>query len=147
MAENKTRPTDLPIAQFLAAVEPARRRDDAKILLDLFQKWTGLPPVIWGDGLAGSGIVGFGRYHYKYESGREGDSILTGFAPRKTRMAIYIMPGFSEYKSQLARLGPHKHSVSCLYITNLDKIDLDALGEIVTSSMETMKGRYSWWEK
>lgn len=108
MAENKTQPSELAVADFIAAIENDRRRREAEILLPLYEEWTGLSPVVWGNGLAGksaSGIIGFGRYHYKYASGREGEFFLTGFSPRKANMVCYIMPGFSKYSAQLKRLG------------------------------------------
>ncbi len=147
MADNVTQPTDLNAERFLADVEHTRRREDAEILLPRFKEWTGMAPVIWTNGLAGkpgSGIVGFGHYHYRYSSGREGDWFLTGFSPRKQNMAIYIMPGFKGQRDNMERLGPHKHSVSCLYLTNLSRNDLDVLGTIVTDSLTVMKGSYDW---
>jgi len=147
MAENVTRPTDHDVDAFIAAVESNRRREDATMLLPLFRRWTGMKPTLWTNGLAGkpgNGIIGFGAYHYKYASGREGDWFLTGFSPRKQNMAIYIMPGFKEHADTLSRLGPHKHSVSCLYLTNLAKIDIAALEELVCSSLKTMQERYEW---
>lgn len=147
MAKNVTAPSDRNVEEFINAVEHNRRREDAQLLLSRFEQWTGMDPVLWTNGLAGnvnSGIVGFGHYHYKYKSGREGDWFLTGFSPRKANMAVYIMPGFSEFESALEELGPHKHSVSCLYLTNLAKNDLNALEAIVTQSVEIMKSRYDW---
>ena len=94
---------------------------------------------MWGESL-----IGYGFYHYKYESGHEGDYFLTGFSPRKSATSIYIMPGFKQYTDQLARLGPHKHSVSCLYITKLARIDLAVLEGIVTDSVKRMKAMYEW---
>ena len=79
------------------------------------------------------------RSHYKYDSGREGDFLMTGFSPRKAAMSVYIMPGFNLYEEQLARLGKHKHSVSCLYLSRLDKLDLTALEEMVVDSVRRMK--------
>ena len=106
-----------------------------------------MQPMLWTNGLAGkpgSGIVGFGTYHYKYASGREGDWFLTGFSPRKQNLAIYIMPGFKEHSDTLRKLGPHKHSVSCLYLTNLANNDLDALEKLVCESLVIMRERYDW---
>ena len=147
MAENVTRPSDENVDAFLAGVEQPRRREQAQTLLPLFRDWTGLEPVLWTSGLAGkpgSAIVGFGFYHYRYASGREGDWFLTGFSPRKQNMAIYIMPGFKEAGDILARLGPHKHSVSCLYLTNLAKNDMAALEDLVKHGLGIMKDRYEW---
>ena len=142
MARNKTRPTRKSVTEFIASVEPARRRKDAETLLDLMKRVTGMEPVMWGDS-----IVGFGRYHYKYNSGREGELFLAGFSPRKAEMTVYVMPGFKQYTAELKRLGTHKHSVSCLYLTKLDGLDLEALEAIVADSVVRMKEMYAWWEK
>ena len=147
MSGNVTSPIDGDAKTFIQEVEHKRRREDALQLLPLFEQWTGMKPVLWAAGLAGksgSAIIGFGHYHYKYKSGREGDWFLTGFSPRKQNMAIYIMPGFETYAKELSRLGPHKHSVSCLYLTNLAKNDMDALGVMVQDSVSLMKDRYEW---
>ena len=101
------------------------------------QEVTGEPPVMWGDS-----IVGFGTYHYRYKSGREGDWPRTGFSPRKQYLAIYIMPGFDSYEALLARLGKHRTSVSCLYINKLADVDLDVLREIIAESHQEMARRY-----
>ena len=147
MTQNVTRPTDADVEGFLARVEHAGRREDAQVLLPLFCNWTGMKPVLWADGLAGisgSGIIGFGHYHYRYASGREGDWFLTGFSPRKQNMAVYIMPGFKGQESTLEQLGPHKHSVSCLYLGRLAKVNLDALETLVCDSVAVMKEKYDW---
>ncbi|MEO0327943.1 MAG: DUF1801 domain-containing protein [Pseudomonadota bacterium] len=147
MAENITQPVELDADTFLQSVEHKRRREDALALLPLFKDWTGMQPVVWANGLAGkpsSGILGFGHYHYKYKSGREGDWFLTGFSPRKQNLAVYIMPRLSPYEDLLEKLGPHKHSVSCLYLTNLAKNDLNILEKLVRSSLEIMKETYDW---
>lgn len=138
MSENKTQPTSTRPEAVIAAVPHERRKREAETLLELMKKITGLKPVVWGDSL-----IGFGNYHYKYKSGREGDWFLTGFSPRKAAMSIYIMPGFKQYGDLLSRLGPHKHSVSCLYITNLAKVDLAVLEEIIRDSVRRMKEIYS----
>ncbi|MEP3203540.1 MAG: DUF1801 domain-containing protein [Rhizobiaceae bacterium] len=139
MSENKTRPSDASVIDYINSVESEARRDDSKILLDSMTQWTGMQPRLWG-----TSIVGFGEYHYKYASGREGDHLLTGFAPRKAAMTVYIMPGFKPYGEHLARLGPHKHSSSCLYITRLARVDMSVLEEIVRDSVDRMKTMYPW---
>ena len=98
---------------------------------------TGHSPEMWGPS-----IIGFDQYHYKYESGREGDDIMTGVSLRKSALTIYIMPGFKAYQSHLSRLGPHKTGAACLYITRLDKVDLAVLEELITESYAEMKRRY-----
>ena len=139
MSENKTRPTDASVMDFITAVENNTRREDSLVLLERFNQLTGMSPRLWGPSL-----IGYGEYHYKYDSGREGDYFLTGFSPRKSAMTVYVMPGFSEFQSELNRLGPHKHSSSCLYITRLARVDMDVLDEIVTKGVEIMRQRYDW---
>jgi len=101
---------------------------------------TGFDPRIWGDSM-----VGYGQYRYKYKSGHGGEHFLTGFSPRKSAMSIYVMPGFKQYEKQLALLGKHKHSVSCLYVTRLANIDLGVLENIVADSVSRMKKLYPDW--
>ncbi len=139
--ENKTRPTDGSVVDYLNSIAPARRREDAFTLLALCERITGLEPTLWG-----TSIVGFGQYHYRNASGREGDFMLTGFAPRKAAMSIYIMPGFKSFEQQLNRLGKHRHTVSCLYVTNLANIDMTILEAIISLSVEEMKHRYPDWK-
>lgn len=139
--ENKTSPTGASVGVFIDGIEMPTRKRDAETMLALMKRLTGLEPQMWGDS-----IVGFGRYHYRYDSGREGDFFLTGFSPRKSALTVYIVPGFDKYADQLARLGPHKHSVSCLYLNNLERNDLGALEEMIVDSVEQMKQRYDWWK-
>ena len=105
------------------------------------QRASGFKPAIWG-----ASIIGFGEYHYRYASGREGDFLLTGFAPRKAAMTIYIMPGFKRYAALLGKLGKFKTSVSCLYVTRLENIDLATLEQLVAQSVEDMKSIYPQWK-
>jgi hypothetical protein len=135
-AENKTRPTGEDVRHYLASVQPERRRLDALELLALFEQVTGLRPVLWGT------MVGYGRYEYKYESGREGEFFMTGFAPRKANMVVYIMPGYRDLGEKLDRLGKHRIGKSCLYINKLSDIDLDLLREIVAEGVAYMKANY-----
>lgn len=137
MSEPKTKQNDGDVNKFLDAVENPRRREDARRVLELMRKVTGEPPKMWG-----SSIVGFGSYHYKYASGREGDWMITGFSPRKQNLTIYIMPGFSEFSELLDRLGKHKTSKSCLYLNKLADVDLEVLAELVRESATVMKARY-----
>jgi len=106
---------------------PIRKRDGETILA-MMEKITAESPVIWG-----TSLVGFGQYHYKYESGREGVSFLTGFSPRKTSMSIYIMPGFEPYEALLKKLGKYKTGKSCLYINKFEDIDIKILEKIIVS--------------
>ena len=137
MSQRKTTQNESDVNAFLAAVENPRRRADAGQLLALMQEVTGEPPKMWGPS-----IVGFGKYHYRYASGREGDSLVVGFSPRKQNLVIYIMPGFSDYDELLGRLGKFRTGRSCLYVNKLDDVDLDLLEQIVRESVEEMKRRY-----
>lgn len=136
LSKNKTAATDVRVAAFLAQVEPERRRADAQRLDEIFREVSGFEPRMWGPS-----IVGYGRYHYKYESGREGDFLATGFAPRKANLVIYIMPGYTDFSAILARLGKHKIGKSCLYINKLDDIDLGVLKELIAAGIEDL-GRH-----
>lgn len=136
---NKTTITSCNPAKFIAAVEPENKRKDATDLLSFFNKVTGLKPKLWGPT-----IVGYGKYHYKYDSGREGDHMMTGFSPRKQNMTVYIMPGyqFESMKEKLSRLGKHKLGKSCLYINKLSDIDMEVLKEIVLEGLAYMRDKY-----
>ena len=131
MAENKTQKTGASVEEFLASVENKRRREDGLTLLDMMREITGLEPDMWGPS-----IIGFGDYHYRYESGREGDMFLTGFSPRKQSLSLYIMAGFDEYDDLLTRLGKHRKGASCLYINKLADVDMEVLRELVRESFE-----------
>ena len=129
MAENKTRPTLASVETFLAGVADASRREDCQALLRLMRRVTGYQPRMWGPSM-----VGFGSYHYKYGSGREGDWFLTGFSPRKADLTLYITPGLDRYKGLLKRLGKHKTGRSCLYVKRLADVDLAVLTELVATA-------------
>ena len=136
MAEPKTKATKDSVLAFLKKVEPKEKRDDAMALLKMFEKVTGEKGVMWG-----SAIVGFGTYHYKYDTGREGEICLVGFSPRKPSLVLYV--GFAlEYKELMARLGKYKTGKSCLYIKKLDDIDRGVLKEIIVKSVAEMRKRY-----
>ena len=137
MAENKTQPTKQSPNAYINAVENDVRRKDAKSLLSIMKKVTGERPVMWGPS-----IIGFGKYHYTYESGREGDMFLTGFSPRKSNIAVYLMPGFDGKEDMLARLGKHKTGRSCLYINKLADVNLDVLTELIEKDYHYMKAKY-----
>ena len=137
MAGNKTVATDASVTEFIESVTDERKRVDSYELIELMRTITGHESKLWG-----SSLVGFDTYHYRYASGREGDFFITGFSPRKTALAIYIMPGFDGYSEQLQRLGPHKTGKSCLYVKNLDAIDRDVLEEIITDSVRVMREKY-----
>ncbi len=137
MAEPKTKPTGVSVDAFIDAVGHARRREDARVVLAMMRRVTGEEPEMWGPS-----IVGFGRYRYKYDSGREGEWMLTAFAPRKSALTVYIMPGFSQYDGLMARLGKHRTGKSCLYINKLDDVDLEVLAELVRLSVDYMRTKY-----
>lgn len=137
MTENKTQATKQSAEDFIATVEPDTRRTEAQVLLALFRKVTGWEPVMWGPA-----IVGFGEYHYKYDSGREGDFMATGFSPRKAKLSIYILPGYQDYSDILSRLGKHSTGKSCLYINKLEDIDLDVLGELIAAGVRDLSKIY-----
>ena len=130
------RQTSASVAEFLAQVPDERRREHARRLCAMMQEITGEAPVMWG-----SSIVGFGRYHYRYASGHEGDSALASFSPRRQALVIYLVGGFEDrHHSVLARLGPHKTGKGCLYIKSLDDVDRDALRELIDRSARVRKG-------
>jgi Domain of unknown function (DU1801) len=116
----------------LDGVTPEKRRQDAETLLELMSRVTGESPRLWGN------VIGFGQYHYKYASGREGDAAAAGFAPRKAATTIYLMDGIGRYEQQLKQLGPHTTGVGCLYIKDLSKIDLSVLEGIIAESYRTL---------
>jgi len=133
-ANNKTKAHDGDVLAFLAQVEPVRRREDAHVVLDMMQKITGEPPKMWGPTM-----VGFGEYRFQYESGREGDWFLTGFAPRKANLVLYIMGGFLGQQDLMAKLGKHKTGKACLYINKLDDVDLKVLRQLIKKSAAHVK--------
>jgi hypothetical protein len=134
MTELKTKQNDASVKAFLNSIADEKKREDCFTLLDMMKQVTGVDPKMWGDS-----IVGFGNYHYKYESGREGDWFLAGFAPRKQNLTLYIMSGFDHYNDLLTKLGKYKTGKSCLYIKKLEDIDLATLKELVKQSVEHMK--------
>jgi hypothetical protein len=136
MAANKTQVTKVSPTAFIAGVDGDQRRKDCRELVALMRGVTGHPPKMWG-----SSIVGFGQYHYRYESGREGDSLLTGFAPRKQELVLYLGPGIDNEKL-MAKLGKHKAGKGCLYVKALDDIDRTVLKALVTESVAEMRKRY-----
>ncbi len=137
MAEMKTRASDDDVDAFISAVANPQRREDARTLLALMEKITRRPPKKWG-----SSIVGFGSYHYRYASGREGDMMLTGFSPRKASLVLYIMPGFSRYAELLDKLGKFKTGKSCLYVNKLADVDQKVLAQLIRASVAHMRKTY-----
>jgi hypothetical protein len=131
MAELKTKPTDASVEDFLNKVSDPKKRQDSFAVLELMKQVTGEEPVMWGDS-----IVGFGNYHYCYESGREGDWFLTGFSPRAQSLTLYIMSGFDQYDELMSKLGKYKTGKACLYVKKLEDVDSDVLRELVRLSAE-----------
>ena len=123
---------DEDVRRFVAAVTPERRRRDAETLLELMQRATREPPRLQGS------IIGFGQYHYKYASGREGNAAAAAFAPRKAATSVYLNDGISAHASDLEKLGPHTTGVGCLYLKNLDDVDLEVLERVVARSFRTL---------
>ncbi|MCL4837606.1 MAG: DUF1801 domain-containing protein [Thermoanaerobaculia bacterium] len=138
MAELKTAPTGASVAAFVAAVDDAGRRADCERLLEIMQRVTGAPPAMWGPS-----IVGFGRYRYRYTSGREGHWMLAGFSPRKRDLTVYVLAGFAGQEERLARLGKHRASGgSCLYLKRLADVDLAVLEELLRASVAEIRRTY-----
>jgi hypothetical protein len=131
MAELKTQKNEADVIAYLNSIEHDKRREDCFVVLEIMKQVTGEEPKMWG-----SSIVGFGDYHYKYESGREGDWFLTGFAPRKNALTLYIMAGFDGYGELLSKLGKYKTGKACLYVNKIENIDLEILRELVAKSAE-----------
>jgi hypothetical protein len=131
MAENKTKPTKSSVAAFLNKIRDRQLREDCFAILAMMQKVSRCEPVMWG-----SAIVGFGTYHYVYESGREGDSILIGFSPRKQNIAVYLMGGMNAIEAELADLGKHKTGGGCLYIKSLSDVNAGVLKKILAKAFK-----------
>lgn len=136
-AETKTQQTPASPAAFIAAVEHPTRRADAEALDTRFRRITGWQPRMWGPS-----IIGYGRYRYRYASGREGEFLATGFSPRKANLSLYIMPGYHEMDDLLSRLGKHKAGKACLYVTKLADVDLDVLDAIIERGLARLRDCY-----
>jgi hypothetical protein len=135
--ENKTQATTASVDDYIAAIADEAKRKDSQALIELLKKISGEVPVLWGDS-----IIGFGSYHYQYESGREGDMPIIGFSPRKREFAIYIMTGFEQLQVQLGKLGKHKAGKSCLYIKRLSDIQISVLEELMKESVAIIKSEH-----
>ena len=137
MSQNKTHATEASVNAFLESVESEEKKRDAYALLEMMNRITKEKAVLWG-----SSLVGFGTYHYKYESGREGDFFMVGFSPRKVALTVYIMPGFERYHELMSKLGKYKTGKSCLYIKRLSDVDTDVLKELIETSYKQMLNKY-----
>lgn len=133
--EIKTKKNTASVAQFLNSIEDGQKRKDAKEINKMLRDITGEKPKMWG-----ASIIGYGSYKYKSERSKaEGEWMLIGFSPRKQNISIYIMPGYDDYGALLEKLGPHKHSVSCLYIKRLSDIHIPTLKKLMTRGYKDMK--------
>jgi Domain of unknown function (DU1801) len=137
MAELKTKKNNASVTDFLDSVRDEQKRRDSFEILNLMKEISGEEPKMWG-----SSIIGFGQYHYKYQSGREGDWMKTGFSPRKQNLTIYAMCDVNKYSTLLAKLGKHKTGKGCLYINKLDDVNPDVLKELVTETFVYMSNKY-----
>jgi len=138
MAANKTVENDLSVEDFINSVENERKRDDTRLLVEIFEKQTDLPAKMWGPA-----IIGFGSCHYKYPSGREGDMPLVGFSPRKQAITLYLSEKFDGRDEMLDKFGKHTSSLACIYVKKLDDIDLKVLEDMIKSSVKYTKSKLS----
>lgn len=136
MSKNKTQPTQISVEEFLQGISPEIKQNDCRAICSIMEHITGEPPIMWGQ------MVGFGTYHYKYESGREGDWFIVGFAARKSNITLYIMAGFERYAELMAQLGKVKTGNSCLHINSLKDINTDTLKNLIKESVHHIKGSY-----
>lgn len=136
-SKNKTVPTDLSVSDYLNNIEDPQRKEDCRKIHDMMKEITGRKPKMWG-----KTMVGFGTYHYKYESGREGNMLMTGFSNRKNAITLYILGGLKKRSKQLEKLGPHKTGKSCLYIKRLSDIDIDVLSEMIEDDFNHVQEKY-----
>ena len=134
---NKTTQNDGNVIAFLESVENEQRRNDALAVLKMMKEITEVEPKMWG-----GAIVGFDTYHYKYDSGREGDFMITGFSPRKQALTLYIMPGFERFDELMQKLGKYKTGKSCLYVKKLSDVDEHTLRELIAESVKYMRNKY-----
>lgn len=137
MTDNKTKPTGGSVEAFLHGVPDASKRTDALALIDMMQNATGEKPAMWGPS-----IIGFGSYHYRYDSGREGDSPIVGFSPRKAALVLYIVTGFGGAERLLSTLGKHTTGKSCLYVKRLADVDVHVLRKLVDQSVAAVCAKY-----
>lgn len=138
MSKNKTVPTELSVVDYLNMIDHPQRKKDCWMIHDLMKKITGKEPKMWG-----KSIVGFGSYHYKYESGRKGDMLATGFSNRKQAITMYIMGGFKNHDELLKKIGPHKTGKSCFYIKRLSDMDIDVFSVLISESIKAVEKKYT----
>lgn len=137
MKENKTKATTSSVSGYIARIKDDERRRDCELLVKLMTRITKQPATMWG-----ASIVGFGSYHYKYESGREGDMCITGFSPRTPNISIYLVAESASQKKLLSKLGKHEMAKACLYVRRMSDIDVDVLRELIVGSIAEIRKRY-----
>lgn len=137
MSENKTVETGASVAAFLETVESPARREDARAILEIMRRVTGVEPKMWGPS-----IIGFGKYSYRYDSGREGEMLRVGFSPRKANLALYLTPKGDGFEALLSKLGKHKTGASCLYVNKLSDIDVEVLQALIAQTWEAGREKY-----
>lgn len=133
----KTTETESSVAAFIKKIADAQRQKDAQVIIDIMQKQSGFPPKMWGPA-----IIGFGSYHYVYESGHEGDAPLIGFSPRKSEFALYLSSTFEKRDEMLKQLGKHKTAKACVYIKKIEDINVDVLKKMIAASFKHTKAKY-----
>jgi len=137
MAKNKTTETNVSVDDFLNAVADETKRNDSFRLVQIMKEQTGFDARMWGPS-----IVGFGSYHYKYESGREGDAPLVGFSPRAKEISLYLYQEFTDREKLLQQLGKHKSGAGCVYVKKLQDIDIEILRKLISNSVEYLNQKY-----
>ena len=140
MAENKTRATIASVTEFINTIEDRQKRADARKVAAIMRRVTGKRAKMWGPS-----IVGYGTYHYKYESGREGDFMIAGFSPRRQALTVYILAGFGRFDTLMGKLGKYKTGKSCLYIKRLSDVDEKVLEKLIDGSVKYMRNNYETW--
>jgi len=140
VAENKTQATGASVAAFINSIDDKQQRADARKVAAMMRKATGKSAKMWGPS-----IVGYGAYHYKYASGREGDFLMTGFSPRKQALTVYVIPGFTPFEALMNKLGKYKTGKSCLYIKRLSDVDEKILEQLINRSVKHMREHYETW--
>lgn len=140
MAENKTKATGASVTAFINSIDDKLQRADARKVAAMMRKATGKRAKMWGPS-----IVGYGAYHYKYASGREGDFLMTGFSPRKQALTVYVIPGFTPFEALMNKLGKYKTGKSCLYIKRLSDVDEKILEQLIDRSVKHMREHYETW--
>jgi hypothetical protein len=140
MTANKTQPTKASVTAYINAIESTERRADARKVAAMMRRATGKRARMWGPA-----IVGYGTYHYRYESGREGDFMITGFSSRKQALTVYVIPGFEKFETLMSRLGNFKTGKSCLYIKRLSDVDEKVLERLINESVQYMREHYETW--